>query len=61
MVGMTNRGKTQLLLSIAIFTECLVIGLHSLHLISTAWTVIAFFAVVIPFGTIQAFSNSRNR
>jgi hypothetical protein len=56
----TNLGKAQLPLTIVIFLEGLVLGLHALHIISTTWTVIAFFAVIIPFATLKAFVDFRN-
>jgi hypothetical protein len=54
-----NRGKAQLPLTILIFLESIVILLRSLHVISKAWTLAAFFVVIIPFATLKAFADFR--
>jgi len=62
MAGMANpptRGRAQMSLTILILLEATVLLLRGLHLISTAWTVAAFFLVIIPFATLKAFADFR--
>jgi hypothetical protein len=46
-------------MTILILLEGLVLSLRGLHVISTGWTVAAFFVVIIPFATLKAFADFR--
>jgi hypothetical protein len=46
-------------MTILLLIEGLVLVLHAYHVISTAWTVAAFFVVIIPFATLKAFADFR--
>jgi hypothetical protein len=62
MAGMKkpiSGGKAQLPLTMLILFESGVIALRSLHIISTGWTLILFFVVIIPFATLKAFAEFR--
>jgi hypothetical protein len=61
MAGMKkiSRGKAQLPLTILIFLEGIVFLLRGLHIISTGWTLAAFFLVIIPCATLKAFADFR--
>ena len=59
MANPINRGRAQLPMTILILIDGLVLVLHAYHVISTAWTVAAFFVVIIPFATLKAFADFR--
>ena len=43
-------------MAILLLLEALVLGLFGLHLLSSRWTVAAFFAIIIPYATLLAFA-----
>jgi hypothetical protein len=64
IAGMTNpinRGRPQGPLTILILLEGLVLILRGFHVMSSNWAVAAFFMVIIPFGTVKAFVDFRQR
>ena len=54
-----SRGKARLPLTAAILLEGIVIALRSHHLISTGWTLAAFFGVIFPLVTLKKFADFR--
>jgi hypothetical protein len=48
-------------MTILLLLDALVLGLHSLHVLSSRWTILAFFVVIIPCGTLLAFAEWRRR
>jgi hypothetical protein len=64
MAGMTSpihRGRSQWPLTILILLEGLVLVLRGFHVMSSNWAVAAFFMVIIPFATVKAFVDFRQR
>lgn len=61
MTTPTNRGRSQWPLTILVLLEGLVLSLLGLHLISKGWAVAAFFVAIIPFATLKAFADFRQR
>lgn len=61
MFGVAVRSKTQWMVTVAVLCSASVMGLRSLHVISTGWVLSLFFAVVIPLFTIKAFVDFRQR
>ena len=61
MANLTHKARTQWPLTLLVLLEGLVLGLHALHALSAGWTVAAFFVVIIPFATLKAFADFRQR
>ena len=61
MTNPINGGGSQWPLTILILLEGLVLSLRGLHIISMGWAVTAFFVVIIPFATLKAFADFRQR